>query len=54
LQEGFRVLEIIVISSIDRLDLGRDNFTRANGWSILDTDYADGIDIRIELRRFLA
>src|SRR6266404_134002 len=53
LQERFRILEIIVISYIDRLDLGRDNFTRANRWSVLDTDHTDGIDARIELRHFL-
>src|SRR5204863_866053 len=53
LQERFRILEIIVISSIHRLDLGSNNFTRANGWPVLDTDYTDGIHIRIELRHFV-
>src|SRR6266404_5822848 len=53
LEKRFRILEIVVISSRDCLDFGSDNFTRANGWSVLDTDYADGVYIRIKLRHFL-
>src|SRR6266496_574581 len=35
-EECFRILKIIVILSIGCLDFGSNNFTRANGWPVLN------------------
>src|SRR5262245_35554411 len=50
LEERFWILEIVVIFSSNRLDLGSDDFTRSNCWAVLNTHHADGIEVRIELR----
>src|SRR4051812_7699246 len=49
-EERLRVLEVIMVAlAVHDLHFRRNNFTRANGWAVLDTNDTNRVEMRIEV-----